>query len=50
MGAAQGPQRNFAETQQSGHAPISGPEIKDGSNTKGGAPERLGCGTIQEVS
>jgi len=38
--------RNSMETQQSGHAPRSGPEVKNGS----GAPERLGCGTVKKVS
>jgi len=42
--------RNSAETQQSGHAPWSGPEIKDGSSAKDGVPERLGSGTIQKES
>jgi len=43
--------RNSTETQQSGHAPRSGPEVKNGrSSAKDGAPKRLGCGTIQEVS
>jgi len=33
--------------QQSGHAPRSGPEVKNGrSSAEDGAPERLGCGTI----
>jgi len=37
------------ETQQSGHAPRSGPVVKnERSNDKDGAPERLRCGTIQE--
>jgi len=41
--------RNSAETQQPGHAPWSGPEVKNGrSSAKDGTPERLGCGTIQE--
>jgi len=40
--------RNSTETKQSCHAPRSGPEVKNGSNAKDGAPERLGCGTIQE--
>jgi len=36
-----------AETQQSGHAPKSGPEIKNGrSSAKDGALERLRCGII----
>jgi len=39
----------FTETQQSGHALRSGPEVNNGrSNAKDGAPERLGCGTVQE--
>jgi len=41
--------RNSTETQQSGHAPRPGPEVKNGRNSaKDGAPERLRCGTIQE--
>jgi len=41
--------RNSMETQQSGHAPRSGPENKNGrSSAKDGAPERLGCGTVKE--
>jgi len=37
------------ETQQSGHAPRSGPEVKNGrSGTEDGAPERLGCETVKE--
>jgi len=40
--------RNSTETQQSGHAPRSRPEVKNGSSAKDGAPERLRCGTIQE--
>jgi len=40
---------NSTETQQSSHAPRSGPEIKNGrSSAKDGAPERLRCKTIQE--
>jgi len=31
-----------------GHAPRSGPEVKNGSRDKDGAPETLRCGTIQE--
>jgi len=38
------------ETQQSGHAPRSGPEVKNESSAKDGAPERLGCGTVKKVS
>jgi len=41
--------RNFTETQQSDHAPRSGPEVKNGSSAKDGA-WRLRCGKIQEVS
>jgi len=41
--------RNSTETQQSGHAPRFGPEVKNGrSSAKDGAPESLRCGTIQE--
>jgi len=42
--------RNSTETQQLGHAPRSGSEVKNGrlSSAKDGAPERLRCGTIQE--
>jgi len=41
--------RNSTETQQSGHAPRSGPEVKNGrSGAEDGAPERLGCGTVKE--
>jgi len=37
--------RNSTETQQSGHAPRSGPEVKNWrSGAKDGAPERLVCG------
>jgi len=37
--------RNSTETQQSGHAPRSGPEVKSGrSGAEDGAPEKLGCG------
>jgi len=37
------------ETQQSGHAPRSGPEVKnDRSSAKDDAPERLRCQAIQE--
>jgi len=41
-----------AETQQSGHAPRSRPEVKNGrSGAEDGAPERLRCGTVKkEVS
>jgi len=43
---------NSTETQQSGHAPRSGAEVKNERNSaKSGVPERLRCGTIQkEVS
>jgi len=37
----------LTETQQSSHAPRSGPEVKNGS-AKDGAPERLRCRAIQE--
>jgi len=40
--------RNSTEIKQSNHAPRSGPEINNGSSAEDGAPERLGCGTIQE--
>jgi len=41
--------RNSTETQQSGQAPRSGPEIKNGrSSAKDGAPKRLGCETVKE--
>jgi len=41
--------RNSTETQQSGHASRSGPEIKNGrSSAENGAPERLDCGTVKE--
>jgi len=41
--------RNFTKTQQSGHAPRSGPEVKNGrSGVKDGAPERLGYRTVKE--
>jgi len=36
--------RNSTETQQSGQAPRCGPEVKNRSNAKDGAPERLRCG------
>jgi len=42
--------RNSKEIQHSGHAPRSGPEVKNGrSSAKAGVPERLRCGTIQEM-
>jgi len=45
-----GARRNSTDTQQSGHAPRSGLEIKDGrSSAKAGPPDRLKCGTFQEV-
>jgi len=41
--------RNSVETQQSGHTPRSGPEVKNGRRSaKDGAPERFGCGTVKE--
>jgi len=41
--------RNSTETQQSSHAPRSGPEVKnETSSAKDGEPERLGCGTVKE--
>jgi len=40
--------RNSTEIQQSGHAPWSGPEVKNVSSAKDNAPERLRCRTIQE--
>jgi len=41
--------RNITETQQLGHTPRSGPEVKNRrSSAKDSASERLGCGTIQE--
>jgi len=41
--------RNSMETQQSGHAPRSGPEVKNGRiSAKDGESERLSCRTIQE--
>jgi len=37
------------ETQQSGHASRSGPEVKNGrSSAIDGAPEKLRCGTVKE--
>jgi len=43
--------RNSRGTQYSGHAPKSGPEVKNGrSSAKDGAPERLGCGIVKKVS
>jgi len=37
------------ETQQSGHAAWSGPEVKNRrSGAEDGAPVRLGCGTVKE--
>jgi len=47
-----GARRNSTEIQQSGHAPRSGPKVKNGrSSAKDGASERLRCKTIQkEVS
>jgi len=44
-----GARRNFAETQQSDHAPRSGPVVKNGrSIAKDDMPEMLRCGTIQK--
>jgi len=41
--------RNSTETQQSGYAPRSGPEIKnERSSAEDGAPERPRCGTVKE--
>jgi len=41
--------RNFTETQQSGYAVRSGPEVKNGrSSAEDGAPERQGCETVKE--
>jgi len=40
--------KNSTEIQQSSHAPTSGPEGKNERSAKGGALERLECGTIQE--
>jgi len=40
--------KNSMETHQSSHAPRSGPEVKNGSSAKDGAPERLRFRTIQE--
>jgi len=41
--------RNSTETQQPGHAPRSGSEVKNGrSGAEDGALERLGCGTVKE--
>jgi len=41
--------RNSAETQQSGHAQRSEPEVKNGiSSAKDGAPKRLRRGSIQK--
>jgi len=41
--------RNSTETQQSDHAPRSGPEVKnERSSSDDGMPERLGCGTVKE--
>jgi len=37
------------ESEQSGHTPRSGTEVKNGrSSANDGAPERLSCGKIQE--
>jgi len=40
--------KNSTETQQSCHTPRSGPEVKNRSSAKDGAPERLRYWTIQE--
>jgi len=41
--------RNSTETQQSGHALSSGPEVKNGrSGAEDGVPERLECETVKE--
>jgi len=41
--------RNSTETQQSGHAPRSGPEVRNGrSSAEDGAPKRLICETVKE--
>jgi len=41
--------RNSTETQQLGHTPKSGPEVKNGrSGAEDGAPDGLGCGTVKE--
>jgi len=41
--------RNSTETQQSGYAPRSEPEVKNGrSSAKDGVPERLECETVKE--
>jgi len=41
--------RNSTETQQLGHAPRCGSEVKNGrSGAEDGAPERFGCGTVKE--
>jgi len=40
--------RNSTETQQSAHSLRSGQEVKNGRSAKDGAPERLGCGKVQE--
>jgi len=42
--------RNSTKTQQLGQAPRSGSEVKNGSSAKDGAPERLRCRAIQEMS
>jgi len=41
--------KNSMEIQQLGHAPRSGPEVKNGrSAAEDGMPERLECGTVKE--
>jgi len=43
--------KNFTETQQTGHTPRPGPNVKDGrSSAKDGALERLRCRTIEEMT
>jgi len=41
--------RNSTETQQSGHAPRSGPKVKNGrSDAEDGGTRMRGCGTVKE--
>jgi len=41
--------RNSKETQQSGQAPMSGSEVKNGrSGAEDDAPDRLRCGTVKK--
>jgi len=42
------PSEGWGREGQSGYAPRSGPEVKNGNRAKDGATERLRCGTIQE--